>query len=53
MKVNLMEELTSNRLDSKAEEKKKRLHMEMYERQQGKAYILPEGTDKIYRQSQL
>ena len=52
MEGNMVEELTSNRVDWKAKVKKRQLHMEEYERQQGKRYTIPEGTDKIDRRSQ-
>ena len=52
MEANMIEELTSNRLDWKERVKKRQLHMQEYERQQGKTYIIPEGTDKIYQRSQ-
>ena len=52
MEANMIEELTSNRLDCKERVKKRQLHMQEYERQQGTTYIIPEGTDKINQRSQ-
>ena len=52
MEVNMIEELTSNRVDWKVIVKKRQLHMEEYERQQGKTYKIPMGTDKIEQRSQ-
>ena len=49
----MIEQLTSNRLDWKAKVKRRQLHMEEYERQQGKTYAIPEGTDKIDQRSQV
>ena len=51
MEANMIEELTSNRLDWKERVKKRQLHMQEYERQQRKTYIIPEGTDKIYQEA--
>lgn len=47
MEGNMIAELTSNRLDWKSKVKKRKMHMEEYERQQRKRYTIPEGTDKI------
>ena len=52
MEVNMIEELTSNHEDWKVTVKKRQLHMEEYERQHGKAYKIPGGTDKIDQRSQ-
>jgi len=52
MEVNMIEELTSNCVDWKVIVKKRQLHMEEYERQQGKTYKIPRGTDKIDQRSQ-
>ena len=51
MEANMIEELTSNRLDWKERVKKRQLHMQEYERQQGKTDIIPQGTDKIYQEA--
>ena len=48
----MIEQLTSNRLNWKAKVKRRQLHMEEYERKQGKTYAIPEGTDKIDQRSQ-
>ena len=52
MEVNIIEQLTSNCLNWKAEVKRRQLHMEEYERQQGKTYLIPDDTDKIDQRSQ-
>ena len=52
MEVNMIEELTSNRVDWKVIVKKRQLHMEEYERQQGTTYKISRGTDKIDQRSQ-
>ena len=52
IEVNMIEELTANRLHWKERVKKRQLHMQECERRQGKTYIIPEGTDKIYQRSQ-
>ena len=52
MEVNMIEQLTSNREDWKVIVKKRQLHMEEYERQQGKTYKIPEGTGKIDQRGQ-
>ena len=52
MEINIIEELTPNRLDWKVIVKKRQLHMEEYERQQGKTNKIPGGTDKIDQRSQ-
>ena len=53
MEENMIEESTSICADWKAKVKKKQLHMEEYERQQGKAYTTPQGPDKIHQTSQV
>ena len=52
MEVDMIEQLTSNRLNWKAKVKRRQLHMEEYERQQGKTYAIPESMDKIDQRSQ-
>ena len=52
MEVNMIEKLTSNRVDWKAKVKKRQLNMEEYERQQGKTYKIPGRSDKINQRSQ-
>ena len=52
MEVNMIDELTSNHVDLKVIVQKRQLHMEEYERQQGKTYKIPRGTDKIDQSSQ-
>jgi len=52
LEVNMIEELTSNRLDWKGKVKKRQLHIEEYKRQQRKTYKIPGGTDKIDKRGQ-
>ena len=52
IEVNMIQQLTSNCLNWKAKVKRRQLRMEEYERQQGKIYAIPEGTEKIDQRSQ-
>ena len=51
MEVNMIEELTSNHVDWKIIVKKRQLHVEEYERQQGKAYKIPGVQIRLIREA--